>query len=379
MLLITDLETLFPLQGPLREILLLFDIFIIFISLELGTILLIRDYKKKNEPGQNRADAVYASLMIAWGLFSVMNLLGNYYASNLESRYLYMYAGAFFLDIALTIFAYFVDKWKSKKAGFSTYTMIGIVIVFTLIFLIYPSILIYIVFLIFIPILNSFIKHIKLIRANLAIKRGAYQIYIWTYVLILLGFIIGSDLILYLTGLIEMILIGSIIQIIGFIFSIHFFLSIPSSSDLNWENKIEKLFVFYGNGIIIFKHNFVKIANNSKIEDSGKSDELDDAKIMAVYGMKEFLKQTMSSSANSSISKIQQEDEYITLKYGKYITGVVVSFEDSFVLDKLLDKFVERLELLYQNILPNWKGDLAQLASIEIISKEFFPITSKRD
>jgi hypothetical protein len=85
------------------------------------------------------------------------------------------------------------------------------------------------------------------------------------------------------------------------------------------------------------------------------------------------LKEMTKSEENSgSISVIKKKGENVIIYQGKFISGVLYTTEELNFPKIVLKLFVEKFEMLYQNILLDWKGDLDIFKPTEKIVNEIF-------
>jgi hypothetical protein len=82
-----------------------------------------------------------------------------------------------------------------------------------------------------------------------------------------------------------------------------------------------------------------------------------------------------SDSKSSSI--IRKKDKTFIIEPGKFIYGVLICEKELESLKILLSKFIEKVELIYDNILMTWDGNLKIFSPIEDIANEFFFLAEK--
>ena len=264
------------------------------------------------------------------------------------------------------VFIYQIEKYQTvfRKYVFSkiflVLTILTVVLFFTAIeFTQYASVALY-----WIPIFSIFLIYsIKLLKKP-SEKQEIHNLKTKIYFSILGGVLIGlgfgatSDPFLIAFGL-SLRIIGQIFQITGIAILAVFFTSLPSLSEQDWKNKIDKLFLMRASGICIY-YKFFKDQNNKR----------DEQKISgAINTIKMILKEISHDEGEMVIEK---EGKVLITCQGKYITGVIIADQNSNSLNFLLKRLIEKVEFIYSNIVRDWDGAMEIFLPIENITREIF-------
>ena len=172
------------------------------------------------------------------------------------------------------------------------------------------------------------------------------------------GFGITSDSFVILFGLIPR-LVGDIFQIIGIIVLFTFIINLPSLSEQNWKDKIDKLFLMRASGICVY-YKFFKEPTNRHGDQIISS---------AINTIKMMLKEISQDDGEMIIEK---EGKVLITYQGKYITGVIIADQNLSSLNFLLKRFIEKVEFIYSNIIRDWDGTMEIFLPIENITREIF-------
>ena len=154
-------------------------------------------------------------------------------------------------------------------------------------------------------------------------------------------------------------LIGDISQLVGLIFILLFLFSMPSFSEYEWRDKIDSIFIMHKSGLFIYKKFF--------------REDLHTLNESIITGTLTTLKMMLEKFSNSEgISIIRQKEKIFIIEPGKCIYGVLICDEELESLKILLNKFIEKVELIYYNVLTTWDGNLNIFKPIKDIADEFF-------
>ncbi|MFW9950034.1 MAG: hypothetical protein ACFFKA_07910, partial [Candidatus Thorarchaeota archaeon] len=173
-----------------------------------------------------------------------------------------------------------------------------------------------------------------------------------------LGFVATSDPVVNLFGL-ALRLFGDLSQIIGFIILAIFFSNLPSLSEQDWKDKIDRLFLMRASGICIY-YKFFKDSTDKRNEQNISG---------AINTIKMILREI---SQNEGEMVIEKEGKVLITHQGKYITGVIIADQNLNSLNFLLKRLIEKVEFLYSNIIRDWDGAMEIFLPIENITQEIF-------
>jgi hypothetical protein len=357
----------FPITGALRELLLCLEWVFIFLSLELGAIFLIR-YKTKQKEARNIQEISYAAIFLSISLaWFFIFILGDYYVEGEKMRYIMLNCGYFTQMTGTLIFLYFIEKSRIffKKNLFSilfVLLLVFYIFIFT-VDMIYDFKLGQIIsYLVIWPLffLCLFI-YIYEIAKNLPDKTK-FKIttlkFLFGLPLLISGLLLVSDNAIVAFGL-EIRILGDILQLMGILIFFLLFSTIPPFCEFDWYDKIDGVFLINESGLRLY----------DKIFPSGKSFMNSDMIAGALTSVKLMLEELTSSKG---ISIIKKKENIIIFYPGKYITGVIFCREELNSLKILLQRFIIKVETIYENILLKWVGDLTVFRPVENICNEVF-------
>lgn len=352
------------------------EIILLFACFELGAILLAR-YLKSEKNMRNSEELGYSLLFLGFFLMSFFFIISDYYSSDDftspfliwkegSMRYLFLNLGYFSLLIVGIIFLYCIEKNKIylyKKYVFTILFSI-LAIIFTILFIIdmrlsqqmtYVLWGVYLMFLLF--YLGDFIKKVQKNRQKLII--GIIKFFPGL-VLWLFGFSLTTTIFAEIFGH-EARLIGIILEIFGIFLLFLFFITLPPFSEFNWHDSIEELLIMNNPGLVIYEK---KVKN---IEDKH-----DGVLVGGALKHVKILLENISKSESGGISTFEKKGIIIIIYQSKHLTGVIFSTKNLRVLQLLLQKLINRIELIYANIIPKWNGDLSVFEPIDILYDDIF-------
>jgi hypothetical protein len=174
--------------------------------------------------------------------------------------------------------------------------------------------------------------------------------------LVILGFGGNSDFMVNLLG-VGIRLISDLLIILGMVFISILFIGVPSLAEFEWWTKIKYLTIMSQSGLSIAHFRF----NQDKDKDTESFDDL----LMA--GGLTSLSQVISSMVQSEkkLDSVDQGALKLLFQYGKYLISVLVVSAPLVILRSKLKKVTETLEMLYQEDLAHWDGDLTRFQLLE--------------
>jgi hypothetical protein len=180
--------------------------------------------------------------------------------------------------------------------------------------------------------------------------------------LMLIGFLLTTDIIIEALGL-EIRIIGAGLQLISVVILSYFFIILPPFSEFDWQEKLEVLYIIDSAGICLFYKSFNR-----------KKDFMNEQLISAALKSINLILEEMVKSKEISkhISVIKRKGEIVNIYQGKFVSGVLYTSEELNIPKIVLKEFIEKFELLYQNILLNWDGSLNIFTPVESIVNDFF-------
>ncbi len=177
------------------------------------------------------------------------------------------------------------------------------------------------------------------------------------------GFLLTSDAVLQITDTYTARAIGDGIFLLSMMMLGYFFTKLPAWGEFSWKGKTQAIYLFYiNNGLALFEYHFG--TQTAVTPDGGKGSVLDqDLLIPGLTSLKELLEKI--SSVAEPPKTYKQEDATILLEYGQWVGGAAICTEDLRAVRRLLRRFIRRVESIYGQVLPNWDGNLSNLARVQ--------------
>ncbi|MFX0076325.1 MAG: hypothetical protein ACFE96_12845 [Candidatus Hermodarchaeota archaeon] len=358
-------QDFFPLKGVLREPLLVLEWIMVFLIAEVAFLLFMK-VKNKEKKLSNIIEKAYIVFLLSYSIMGVFYIIGDYYMDTQFTRLIVFNIGYILRMIMGLVFIYHIEKQQSifRKYMFSkiflVFTILSVVLFLTAIkFTQYASVVLF-----WIPVFSIFLVYtIRLLKKpsekqEIHNLRAKIYFSILGMLLIGLGFGATSDPFLIMFGL-SLRVVGQISQIIGIIILAIFFTSLPSLSEQEWKEKIDKLFLMRASGICIY-YKFFRDQTSKRDEQNISS---------AINTIKMILREISQDEGEMVIEK---EDKVLITSQGKYITGVIIADQNLNSLNFLLKRFIDKVEFLYSNIIRDWDGAMEIFLPIENITREIF-------
>ena len=356
----------FPIQGPLREPLLIMEWLIILLFSEIAILFYIRVKKQKIKKEPNQQEKGYVMMFLGYSIMWVFCLLGDYIAETKDIRSFFLSIGFFIMMLCGLIFLYRMEKSQIffKRFLFSKvfFMIILIILITVLIGIESPRILAFISFyaifyLFMILYLMKFVSnpYIRSIQKNFKLMILALSV---GFTALGIGFLFTTEYILNSFGLIYRV-IGDIVQLIGFVLICFFFLTVPSLEEYEWRKKIDKLFLMLKSGICIYYKVF-------KEENTRFDEQINSGIIKSINDILNEL------TDKKGISIIERTNKIFIIQPGKFITGVLICDEELNALKVLLNRFIENIEEIYSKIIEDWNFEIKIFEPIEEMAKEVF-------
>lgn len=351
-------------SGPLKEPMLIIASFAVLIFIQLAIMLLIRIKKERGIKLKAIQEEAYFWLILGFTLSKLFYIVGDFHIDVAFRReiyniaYIIQWLGVFGFSFMLERNKKFIKKYIFSSASlllsagfiFVIYLMPNLIQSYSLLF--------YLIFVIF------FIVFVKIGIIDFYKKNviGNYKLPVITFttggLLVLTGFTLASDIAINLFGL-QIRILGDIFEIIGFIFLYHLFITSPSFSEYEWQDKIDSLYITHNSGLLIYSKNFRE--NKGKVDHTLVGGSITSVKI--------FLEKITEIQGDSVIEK---EGKIVIIHPIYNITGILICDEKLNSLQILLKNFTKKICTIYRKVLEHWDGDLNVFRPIENIVKEFF-------
>ena len=350
--------------GPLKEPMLIIASFAVLIFMQLTIMLLIRIRKEKGIKLKAIQEEAYFWLILGFALSKLFYIVGDFHIDVAFRREIYniayvmQWAGVFGFSFMLERNKKFITKYI-----FSSISLILSVGFIFVIFLVPDLVQSYSIlfYLIYVIIFITFVKIgiIDFYKKNVI---GNYKLPVISFItggfMVLFGFTLASDIAINLFGL-QIRILGDIFEIIGFIFLYYFFITSPSFSEYEWQDKIDSLFITHKSGLVLYSRNFREKKNLMDHTVVGGS----------ITSVKIFLEMITEIKGDSVIEK---EGKIVIIHPVRKIIGILICDEKLKSLQTLLNNFTKKVCTIYQKILEDWDGELSVFRPIENIVKEFF-------
>jgi len=215
-------------------------------------------------------------------------------------------------------------------------------------------------FLIIIPPAVQFNNWIKKVGGHL--KNLRYQLI--GLFLYYFGVTIGSSWTVFPLEVGYMVKLSShLIFLMGVIFFTITILSIPSSTEIGWEEKLRHLYVITQNGLCAYEYKFrEEITIDSDLLTSGLS------------GVVTLVQEMTKSEKRLKI--IKQEKNNIFLEYGEFVTIVLIAKEELRIIYDKIAEFLHEFEEIFSENLRNWDGNVDIFKIADILIKKLFLISN---
>jgi len=367
------LDVEFPIIGQLRMPLLIIEYTFMIICFELGIIYLIK-YRKQKEEMKPLQIIGYASLFFSYSLMTLFFIIADYYTSDVietpfiiwrqgSVRAIFLNLGYFSLIIGVFLFIFVMENYKiyAFKKYFFTKCFLILIIIFSIFFFIdiqltqNLALMFWPLFFLFLVI--YIVDYVKIAKTNEKVILKELKI-LSIFLLLGFGFFLTTDASIGILGLGSR-LIGSIIQLIAVVLLFFLFLSLPLS-ELDWQGKIEEIWVLIKGGICLYHKNFKK-----KIE--FVEEDLISGAIASVGMMLNEL-----STSKGKLSIIKKKGKAVYVFTSDYITAVLICKEELNIINFLLKKFVQKFEAIYYKVLIDFDGDKTIFTPVDSIVKEIF-------
>ncbi|HMF34953.1 MAG TPA: hypothetical protein VKK79_26260, partial [Candidatus Lokiarchaeia archaeon] len=367
-----------PSAGYLRDFLLLADSLIVFMSFEICAFFLYRSISasRKMREGkmeeERKADNVWGIFFFGFGIMRLIFIIGDFYANQLDSglvRLDYVAIGYLSMALVACVFIYSMESRISSRSRARPITVIFLIFFAALIvayifkFHFDQAVAVFLGF----PFLLLLLLYTARIRLKFQLGKRSFISYIFGLFGIIFGLIATSDTLIWLSngwwwrGVGDFILVASLTALWDF------FTNLPSWSEFSWKAKTQAVYLFYINsGLGVFEHHYY--SSSTATPDGGQGSVVDqDLLVPGLTSIKELLERISKQPSTEPVRTYKQEDAVILLEYGQWVAAAAICKEDLKSVRRLLKKFVHRVEELFAEILPEWDGNLNDLAAVREI------------
>ena len=299
---------------------------------------------------------------VGYSLYKFFSMLYNYYSA----EYIYRLLDRIFLVVGVIFFVFILNsvffKQIFKNDRIRKIYLVAIFVsisVFVSLYYLFSTLenLILLV-VIMVPLLSILIYYSSKWAISLY---GQAKIYLGLFVLGCVLFIAGASLvraIQFLTPIVNIITIFNIIEIIGLFFIAFGSMGLPKLSEIDWKNKLLKLYVIKTDGICLFEHSFIELDVDRFLMSGG------------IASIVKFVKEMTKS--DKILSTIKQGEKNIVVEHGKNIILALIVKEDQEIFHDKMKVFVREFESFFKDIIPIWKGDLEYFMPTKTLIEKIF-------
>ncbi len=360
----------YPITGPLRELLFVLEMLVMFFSEELGIMFFYRYWKARKNPEEKETEILWSVLLVGWGGMWGFMVIGNFFSETIELRTFMLLIGYIICGISMFLFLVFGEK--RLRRGYTYSSIFGALgALYGIFYVVSP-------FLLQPFILGAgafFIMSITvyLIRINLYARIGPkyYFSLVLGNICLYLGFIGTMDFIAEFESTLMIRVIADCAEIAGLFLLTIFFTYVTNFAEFNWRNQLRFLILFEKeSGTVIFSQKMTLDFYNIGI----KQAQLDEYLVAsALTGVKLLLEQLNKSRENAPpVKSFKQENGYVCLEYGEKFAVAAICERPSPTLERLMKVFIRKVDLVYQNALKTWKGDSRVFDSIKYLFRSIF-------
>ncbi|NVM03753.1 MAG: hypothetical protein HWN67_15595 [Candidatus Helarchaeota archaeon] len=351
----------FPIQGEFREIFLIVEMIIVVLNLQFGIIFLNRFLKQKRV--KYNMHLAWTVLFFCLAATYVLLIFSDFYVSINDRPFLLNFS-YIFIGTGQAFLSFNIEKENQSENHLITIIILSlssfliINLIFNLIISTPIAMIFWGLFLVLLIIYGN--KYLSKIRQTW--KLNIYGFIIGA-VLTILGWVGISDLGMNILG-IEFRLLGDIFIVIGMSLITLFFIGLPRLSEIDYLEKIKRLFVMHDSGRAMYEYSFEK-----EKEPGGKG-----LKGALYAGGLTTITQMVSNLIQSKehLEIVDHGDVKIMFDYGHNIVNVLIVDEVLEILKNKLKNLTKDIENLYQDVLSSWDGNLSAFTLLETIIQQNF-------
>ncbi|HMF32786.1 MAG TPA: hypothetical protein VKK79_15285 [Candidatus Lokiarchaeia archaeon] len=360
---------LYPIEGPLREALLIPEFLVVLFSIEICCLFAFRSWKGRTKAREQEKEGSWAILFLFWGLMWGFIIAGDYFAASGTDRLALLSLGYFLMSLGIWIFIADIERRDKSGSRMFTYIFgVAAAIMFSLFFI--HNLEVQILFIemplvqwVALAIGGSFILIfiIYLLKMNKRTRIGLryFALLLIGAIFFSLGFGGTMDFVSNWFGPFVAREIGDYVEIFGLFLMALFLSFIPNFAEWDWKIHT-KVFILSDivSGVVLFTHRFDM---PEEIEMEGHDPDIQELlTASALACIKEVLKQISEGSFGSSEppNRIKQEDKLVLLEYGEKFAAAAVCDRYLRTVVRFMKQILEKVELIYQGSLQDWDGDL---------------------
>ena len=312
---------------------------IIFISIQFALFYI---YKWIKSPYKRLSD-----LKFSWSLF-LLSIASNIYIFIIADFYTYGDTRDFFLRLGevvlllgLSIFANVQERaipYKTKNF----FTIIGVIVAVLILLDLGSWVTILRDYLIPVLYTTLFVLFsINIIKESVEPFKIMGELFLFGFVVGIMGYILVSDYILELWGL-WVYPFGAGLVLLGITITSLSISKLPSFKELNWASKVKEVYLIHESGVPLFHIDFSKTEENSEVD----SDEV--LKSGAITSI-DMVTQTITKSKRK-IQVIDQKDIKILFGHRESLILAVMVEEDLDIIHYKINQFFKEFFTIYKNV-----------------------------
>ncbi len=359
----------YPITGPLRELLFVLEMLIMFFSEELAILFFYRYWKARKNPEEKQTEILWTLLLAGWGGMWGFIVVADFLA---EPALLIPMRGIglIFCGTAMYLFTFFGERRLRRGYLFS--------ILFAFIFGGFGVVYLFAPFLLQLYVLGaggSFIVTVAvyLIRINRYARFGPkyYLTLVFGCLCLLFGFFGSMDIAVEVFGTLMSRAITDCVEIAGLGMLAIFFTYVTNFSEFNWRSQVKFIILFEKeSGAVLFSQKMTLEYYNI----GEKQAQLDQYLVAsALTGVQLLLEQLNKGKTEAPpVKSFKQENAFVCLEYGQKFAVAAICERSSTTLERLMKLFIQKVEVIYQNTLKTWGGDSRVFDSIKYLFRSVF-------
>ena len=358
-------EMNFPIEGPERELLLILEWLIVLVFYQ-AAIIIYLGIRKKPKKEYNKQDIAYIILFMGYSILWGFTIICDFYCETIDERTGIYSIGILIIVFFGILFFYWMEKARVMSRNY-IFTKIALVLsgIIVALFIIDRGMMMMIAFAFAgLSLFFFFLIYLIKLRRNIYIRNVLKNFGIKSFIMIIGVVSIGVGFLLTRNDAISRFglwirIIGDVLQLFGIAFVFIFLRSVPTLEEYEWMGKIDRLFLMRKSGICVYYKFFRE-----------ESESIDKQLVsMATQSINLMLEEF---TEKKGISIIEKKSKNFIIQPGDFFTAVLICDTPLNSLKYLLNRFMDKLQMIYYKVLE--KSDLKQeiFQPIESIAKEIF-------
>ncbi|TFF88065.1 MAG: hypothetical protein EU549_03720 [Promethearchaeota archaeon] len=183
------------------------------------------------------------------------------------------------------------------------------------------------------------------------------------FTLLTIGFILSPEFILQIFNE-NLLFFGSVFQLIAICMIFYLLIRIEPLSELNWEDKIDDIYIIDKNGICLYHKGFSQEFR----------DTIDPQIVSGAIKSINVILESITETKNNDFSLIKKKEKILSIFSSNFITGILISNDELKLSKQYLQKLINKIENVYFNVLQDWDNDISIFDPVETIINNILPI-----